>query len=840
MGRFKKNIFIILAVLAAIVLVRHVWHRMHPMVAGHGNVLCDFENPKVWDISPEHGFSIRLSGRHVTEGRHSLEVTYPTGDYPSINTKKLRHNWGSYESLGLDVYNPQNATLDFGVRLDDLSGKRININLSLDPGLNKIEIPYSRISSRINASHIRFIVFYLKGPDQRYTLYFDNLHLIHPKMIPGLEEEFGGLSASMAGHKPPAPLPVRKAVIVSEKPPLKQGSIEAVLVKIKNVPDNNPLISAGVPFAPGQLMSVKNVAFFEKSGQEIPIAAKVLAYWPQDHSIRSVLVQFHHQIENAYSYVTMKWGQPRQTKDLDIVEPTWEFPEGFILFPAQWLCDSKIMGDQVPMGQRMFPSYDEHIDDSFPMMEKKGLIGNIDTHTYYSSAHVLYQIYARSGELKYFLAARKALIYYRENEIIHEGPNRGRDIHHLNDRYIYVDAMADDYLLTGDPRSYIIAGYMAEYLKNHFPPRRAFFPKSGKYFWTERLVAYPFLGVIAWYELTGDPDYLKLSGEYMKNLYRTQMEWPSRGGYIHNLYYHDPTEGARPDEYGGSPFMTGLLLEAVIKYHQLTDSPIAADSIFRALHWLIHEGLANSGDTFKYTTADCYADSDGTPDLNLLIAHAFGYGYKISGYKEQQYLDVGIKVFDRGIKDASLNDGKHFNQNYRSSGHFLAYIAGGLKQANNAEEEEKPISDGLPKGILYYGNFDFSSDRFHSLGDSKLDIDKNIVYLNGNSLRIKSGYDNSNLSAALKLDGWSLKAFPLMSFAYRIPKGTPVGMRVQSRFGDWICLGGTHEYQCSGNASPKPVSLIDDGQWHEITVDVHQVVTALLANLDDLSEFQFY
>ncbi|MDE1921764.1 MAG: hypothetical protein KGI24_10065, partial [Candidatus Omnitrophica bacterium] len=596
----KKNFIIIAAVLLGLVLLRHIVHHFqNAVVAGHGNVLCDFENKKVWDIDPEHGFTLHLSDKHVTEGRHSLEVVFPAGEYPSINTKKLRHNWGDYEALGLDVFNPQNTTLDFAVRLDDFSRKRVNINLSLDPGLNKIEIPRSQIAARIDASHIRFVVFYLKGPDQRYTLYFDNLHLVHPKMISGLEEEFGGLSAAMAGHKPPAPLPVRKAVIIPAKPALKKGSIEAVLVKIKNVPDNRPLISAGVPFAPGQLMSDKNIAFFEPSGKEIPIAEKVLAYWPMDHSIRSVLVQFHYPIENTYSYVTMKWGLPRQSKDLNIIEPTWNYPEGFILLPAQWLCDSRVVGAQVPIGQRMLPLYDEHIDENFPMMEQKGLTGNIDTHTYYSSAHVLYQIYVRSGELKYFLAARKALLYYRENEIIHEGPNRGRDRHHLNDRYIYVDAMADDYLLTGDPRTYTVAGYMEEYLKNHFPPRRAFFPKSGRYFWTERLEAYPFLGAINWYEMSGDPEYLKLSGEYMKNLYRTQLQWPSRGGFIHNLYNADPSEGARPDEYGGSPFMTGLLLEAVIDYHQLTASPIAADSIFRALHWLIHEGLAYSGDTFK-------------------------------------------------------------------------------------------------------------------------------------------------------------------------------------------------------------------------------------------------
>jgi hypothetical protein len=186
-------------------------------------------------------------------------------------------------------------------------------------------------------------------------------------------------------------------------------------------------------------------------------------------------------------------------------------------------------------------------------------------------------------------------------------------------------------------------------------------------------MAFPFLGALEYYELTGDKEYLSFAGEIMKNLYRTQKEWPELGGFIHNLYSHDPEEGARQDEYGGSPFMTGLLLEAIVKYHQVTNSNIAKESIFMALDWLAKDCLAPEGDTFIYLTADVFKD-EGHPDLNMLIVHAFGYGYKISGYTRNDYLDLGKKVFERGANSARLGDRKHFNQNYRSSGHFLAYI----------------------------------------------------------------------------------------------------------------------------------------------------------------------
>jgi len=64
------------------------------------------------------------------------------------------------------------------------------------------------------------------------------------------------------------------------------------------------------------------------------------------------------------------------------------------------------------------------------------------------------------------------------------------------------------------------------------------------------------------------------------------------------------------------------------------------------------------------------------PDLNMLVVHAFGYGFKISGYTRRDYLEVGKRLFEEGIDKAYLKSKKHFNQNYRSSGHFLGYIAG--------------------------------------------------------------------------------------------------------------------------------------------------------------------
>lgn len=492
----------------------------------------------------------------------------------------------------------------------------------------------------------------------------------------------------------PAPVPVLspsnneqtveetfEKVSVQSLLPLK-GSLGVWVAKLRDPQAQNVLVSTGIPFAPGQLFSENNVAILNSvSRKEIPIAVKVLAHWPQDRSIRSVLVQFPLTIPQKYEKVILRWGEPRTAPDRPIVDVHGELPEGWVVLPAQWLCFSKVVGDQwpkpqrdilVPLSDKTSQGYEANVDKYYPLMRDTALTGDVSDDAYYDFAHTLYQLYARSNDEDIFKTARREAVAYR-SRIIREGPDRGRHQQRPQTRYIYVQAMIDDYLMTGDQDSLEVAGSMAEYLRDHFEPSAAFYPKSAEHFWTEREVAFPFLGIISYYELTGDQKYLESAREIMRNLYRTQNEWPQRGGFIHNLYSHDPEEGCRRDEYGGSPFMTGLLLEAVVKYHQMTHSNLAKDSIFKAVDWLMKEALTDTKNSFVYLTCDI-SRGQGHPDLNMLIVHAFGYAYKISGHQKKEYLETGEAVFNEGVEKAYLDDRKHFDQNYRSSGHFLSYI----------------------------------------------------------------------------------------------------------------------------------------------------------------------
>ncbi len=642
-------------------------------LSGKPGQLSNFENIKIWDISPETGFDIKLSGEYVTEGAHSLKVVYPVGGLPSINTKKLPREWGEYDSFAFDVFNPQGRDIDFVVRLDDKYKKRVNIPYILKPGMNNVSISKGLIGRSINASEIYRVVLYIKEPRERVTLYFDNMRLVGMK--DGVREGSAGTvqqlvlaeSQEMITKETFAPIVIESLLPI-------RGSIKVNAARINGpISKQRLFVSNGVPFCPGQLKDEKNFAVFNAEGKEIPIAMKVLARWPQDGSIRSLLVQFEAEIPHKYKQLYMRWGESGTLNDQKPKDVTWILPEAILLLPPEWLSASMVTDEQIPFGKQPFPKYDDNIAKVYTKLKTIKWTDNVGKDGYYDTPHVFYQIFSRSGNDDYFRFARSEAVHYRDDQLIQDGLEKGRALVSSKTRYVYVQALMDDYLLTGDERSLNMAGAMARFLMKSFPPEKGFYAKNDSKFWTEREAAFPLLGAMSYYELTGDKECLEYSSKLVQNLYKTQYQWPGRGGFIHNLYSHDTEEGARKDEYGGSPFMTGLLLEGIVKYHRLTNSNIAKDSIFRALDWIMNEGISSDGDSINYLTCDARR-YEGVPDLNLLVVHAFGYGYMISGGERKDFLNMGNKLFERGVNSAYLGTRKHFNQNYRSSGHFLSYI----------------------------------------------------------------------------------------------------------------------------------------------------------------------
>lgn len=98
------------------------------------------------------------------------------------------------------------------------------------------------------------------------------------------------------------------------------------------------------------------------------------------------------------------------------------------------------------------------------------------------------------------------------------------------------------------------------------------------------------------------------------------------------------------------------------------------------------------------------------------------------------------------------------------------------------------------------------------------------------SYRVKATGDGSTLSTYLVPAGWEIARHPLVHFAYRIPAGTPVGIYVD--FFDRangqqpphrLYIGGTANRATGTIPDRKLYPLIDDGAWHEITLDLRRL-----------------
>jgi hypothetical protein len=179
------------------------------------------------------------------------------------------------------------------------------------------------------------------------------------------------------------------------------------------------------------------------------------------------------------------------------------------------------------------------------------------------------------------------------------------------------------------------------------------------------------------------------------------------------FYWQVDPEYARPDltdQFASQPFMVGLLLEGMIATHQLTNDPVVAQSILKAVDWLYNKAYERGPVTnlvgvnwraMKYfvfrasstinnrTSGEAYDTPDGMirdmRSLNSTTLHAFGYAFKLSG--DTKYRDWGDDVFSAtfgkgrgpgadaywGLPDYRE---KEYDQHYRASGRYLAWRLG--------------------------------------------------------------------------------------------------------------------------------------------------------------------
>ena len=430
------------------------------------------------------------------------------------------------------------------------------------------------------------------------------------------------------------------------------------------------LVSNGIPFATGELSDASLLRVID-GDEEISIHVSPLANHP-DGSIRAVLIQFERDAAAFPAEVTLEWGVAPEAEALAGTTPSWTVPQAVAFPSAEYLAGSGVAGPMVPAGaDERYATYDARQAEGYADLVGSGDWGpDARNDGYYSTTLNWYLHFLRTGDVGVYEWARREAVHYREDQIVHEGDDAGTMNGRSEPRYLFLRAMELDYLLSGDTRTLEIAELMAEYLLEVIDVDRFFYAADSERFWTERRVAFTLLGLVVYGRMSGDAGYLEAAHPRFENLLRTQAEHED-GGFIHHLYAHDSEECGTFGEYGGSPFMTGLLFEALITYYEQFGDERAVDSVVQAVDWLYESGW--HGDGFCYLIGCGYGDEDGAPDLNLLIVAGYGFAYWATG--DERHRTRGYEVFDEGVAEAYLGARKQFNQNYRSSGWFLGYLA---------------------------------------------------------------------------------------------------------------------------------------------------------------------
>ncbi|AUX21292.1 hypothetical protein SOCEGT47_017730 [Sorangium cellulosum] len=493
--------------------------------------------------------------------------------------------------------------------------------------------------------------------------------------------------------------------------PPREGSVPLLLVAdgggSARAPEKRApaevVVSAGVPFAPGALRDVRLLRLRDALGAAVPLRVKPLAVWPLDRSIRSALIAFHAALPpGARAIYALEYGAPAgspgQRADAPGARPALldeallPNPDGPIaaVLPPSWYAASEVCGPQLPaMDDRRFPGFESGIERGLermtPAYDTYGVSCAGAHRTYYDGPHALYQRFLRNGDAGRYRRARAEALWYRQHEL-RFSPDRRVAVHVCERedwtperplswqvlRRMLGQGMLDDHLLTGDPAAREAVLAMGEALRRNLPALTEG-KKEDVLRVTERNMAWAMMTLSSAYALDPRPELRSALRGLMDRTVAWQRQGTS-GAFEHDLHRADPSECERGPR-GGSPFMTALLVDALMDYRALTGDARVREVVVRAASWLSERAMTSDRRAFRYLwgcETDAYDDS-GTADLNLLIVPVFGAAYALT--RDPRWLAVGDALADVGVKEMRVKQPKQWNQAMRAFGRYLGYRA---------------------------------------------------------------------------------------------------------------------------------------------------------------------
>ena len=331
--------------------------------------------------------------------------------------------------------------------------------------------------------------------------------------------------------------------------------------------------------------------------------------------------------------------------------------------------------------------------------------GNLE----YDLAHGLFLQYLRTGDRRFFDRAAVAARHHVDVDVVHAtnehlknpwgSPPRVGDIwlhclnhtggyyedaplpvsrtyqmgHSTNFGHVWVSGDLDYYYLTGDRRAYDVSLAIADAMVSHMPTR---------YGTHIRALGWPMILVLAAYDATGDEKYLEAATKNWQVL-KANIDW-DRGWVVrlagdHCLHPPGSTREERQSKYrdqrcqGNVPFMEGLTLCALARYHRVTQDPEVLRAITVGIDQMIRECWQEDVKTFRYTA--CPLSSKAPYSLFMLSVEAMAYEVSLTGNREH------LRILREGVRAAVPDDdGQHVGKNLAQMIHFTPHGLGLLEK----------------------------------------------------------------------------------------------------------------------------------------------------------------
>jgi len=111
------------------------------------------------------------------------------------------------------------------------------------------------------------------------------------------------------------------------------------------------------------------------------------------------------------------------------------------------------------------------------------------------------------------------------------------------------------------------------------------------------------------------------------------------------------------------------------------------------------------------------------------------------------------------------------------------------------------------------------------------------------SMRVFATADDSCMSIDINPSSWNLHDGTQVTFSYRVPPGVPAGLLFRVGGKDWIYVGGSSAAS-SGSEYTVPashlVNLINDDQWHTVTIDLYNAIRQVWPDATTITEFEWW